>query len=87
MKTAKTIDLVFVYGVNDVAREKLRLLLPGHFARRRNSPACSAEVLRISFLALSMDIVRTGGTVRAGALGGGVGVVIVSFSMGNSPIQ
>src|SRR5580658_8420107 len=64
MKTAECVDLFFVYGVDDFACWKFRFLLPGHFARRRNSPACSAEVLLISFRAFSMGIVRTGDSVR-----------------------
>jgi hypothetical protein len=76
MKTAEPIDLLVMYSVHDFAREKFGFLRFGHFASRRNKSACSAEVLRINFLALSMDIVRTGRSAR-----GGAGVMIVSFSM------
>ena len=82
MKTAKRIDLAFVYGVDDFPGQEFGLLPPVHFARRRNSPACSAEVFWISFFAFSMDNVRTGGSARSGALdGGGVRVIFVTFSM------
>jgi len=60
-------------------------LLPRHFAKRWNNAACSVEVLRISFFAFSMGIVRTTGSLQGGTLGtGGVRVTLVSFSMGNS---
>jgi len=83
VQTTKSVNLFFVNGVDDFACEKLGFLLPGHFARRRNSPACSAEVFLISFLAFSMGIVRTGVSARVGTLGG-VRVTIVSFSMGTA---
>ena len=62
VKTAKGIDLGFVYRVDDFAGQEFRFPQFGHFASRRNNSACSAEVLRISFRAFSMDMVRTGGT-------------------------
>src|SRR5450759_4130922 len=64
------IDLVFMDGIDDFAGKKLGLPLPSHFARRRNSPSCSADVFRISFFAFSRDIARgpgVGGTVRSEA--------------------
>lgn len=86
MKTPKRINLVFVNSVDDFACKKFRLLLVSHFARRRNNPACSADVLRINFLAFSMGMVRTGVSGFGGALaGGGVRVMIVSFSIGKQP--
>jgi hypothetical protein len=85
MNAAEGVNLTFVYCVNDFAVEEFGSLLPGHFAKRRNSPECSAEVLRISFFAFSMDIVRTDGPVRDGTLGGGgVRVPVDSLSMGDS---
>lgn len=86
--SSEGVDLIFVDGINDLPGQELRLLAEAHLARRRNKPACSFDTLRISPLASSMDIVRTGGSVRGGALGGGgVRVMIVSFSMGRAPFQ
>ena len=58
MKTSELIDLFFMYRVHNDARVKFGFLRFGHFAKRRNNSACSAEVLRINFLALSTDIAR-----------------------------
>ncbi len=63
-------------------RRKPEFLRFGHFAKRRNNTACSAEVLRINFLALPMDMVRRGCSLRGGSLDvGRMGVMIVSFSI------
>jgi hypothetical protein len=71
VKATVRIDLMFMDGIDDFAGEKLRLSPPSHLARRRNSPSCSVDVFRISFLAFSKDIARrrgVGGTERSEVL-------------------
>jgi hypothetical protein len=71
-KAAKGSDLLFLNGINDLAREEFGFEIPLHLASRRNNSPCSTEVLRMSFFAFSNDIMRTfagsGGTFRVVSL-------------------
>jgi hypothetical protein len=73
-------------GINDLAGQKLRFDLSIHLAKRRNNSACSVDVFRISFFALSRDMAPPlGGRGRA-LLNGRFGSGIAPLTFGSFAI-